>query len=251
MITFLLLFATMMQTAASPAALKGTVTRGSTTEPVAHARILIVASDSANVRPTLTSTDERGGFVVRSLPPAAYRIIADHEGFVRTSAVVTVIESKTTTIDVAMTASGVITGRVTDAHGEPVARAFVRATNGKQTYDAPTNDLGEYRIFDLPPGAYVVSGAPYPAPRIQGSVLIRPTPPSPYSPGEGQAMLFLTRMLQAGDYIDPMALTREVYLPVFYPGTTEEASAAPVDVAPGATVAGIDLTVVRGPAPAQ
>jgi hypothetical protein len=64
-------------------------------------------------------------------------------------------------------------------------------------------------------------------------------------------MLFLTRMLQAGDYIDPMALTREVYLPVFYPGTTEEASAAPVDVAPGATVAGIDVTVVRGPAPAQ
>ena len=46
-------------------------------------------------------------------------------------------------------------------------------------------------------------------------------------------MLFLSRMLQAGDYVDPMALTREVYLPVFYPGTTDAASAAPVDVAPG------------------
>ena len=33
----------------------------------------------------------------------------------------------------------------------PVSRAFVRATGGKQTYEGQTNDLGEYRIFDLRP----------------------------------------------------------------------------------------------------
>jgi hypothetical protein len=251
MTAVLVLIAALLQNGAPAASLEGVATRRGAAEPVAHARILIVASDTATVRPTLTSTDEHGHFVVRQLPPGAYRIIADHDGFLRTAVPVTVADSKTTTVNLVMTATGVISGRVTDAQGTPVARAFVRATNGKQTYDAPTNDLGEYRIFDLPPGAYVVSGAPYLPPRIQGSMLIRPTPPSPYSPGEGQAMLFLTRMLQAGDYIDPMALTREIYLPVFYPGTTEEASAAPVDVAPGATVAGIDLTVVRGRAPSQ
>jgi hypothetical protein len=79
-------------------------------------------------------------------------------------------------------------------------------------------------------------------------MLIRPSPPSPYARGEGQAMLPLLRMVQAGDYIDPMALTREVYLPVYYPGTTDATRAAALDLAAGSTLTGIDLTVVRAPA---
>jgi hypothetical protein len=248
MTALLLLTMAMMQATAQPAALEGTVTRGATTEPVAHARVLITSSDDTNVRGALTSSDEHGRFVIRDLPPGAYRIIVDRDGFLRAMTPITVAEGRTATAGIALTPTGVISGRVTDAHGTAIARVFVRATSGQQTYEAETNDLGEYRIFDLPPASYVVSGAPYTPPRIEGTMLIRPGPPSPYSPGEGQAMLFLSRMVQAGDYIDAIALTREIYLPVFYPGTTEKGSAAPVDVAPGATVGGIDLTVVRGPA---
>ena len=62
-------------------------------------------------------------------------------------------------------------------------------------------------------------------------------------------MLSLPRMLQAGDYIDPMALTREVHVPVYYPGATDAAGATTLDLTPGATLSGIDMTVVRAPAP--
>ena len=62
-------------------------------------------------------------------------------------------------------------------------------------------------------------------------------------------MLPLLRMIQAGDFIDPIALTREVYVTVYYPGTTDATRAATLELAPGATLAGIDLIVVRAPAP--
>lgn len=248
MTALLSLLMTMIQAAAPPAALEGTVTWGGSSDPVVHARVLIAPAGSTPVRPTLTSTDEHGHFAVYALPPGPYRLIVDHDGFLRAMTEVIVADAKTATVGLAMTATGVISGRMTDGFGTPVARAFVRATSGQRTFEAQTNDLGEYRIFDLPPGSYVVSGAPYLAPRIQGSMLIRPTPPSPYSPGEGQGMLPLARMVQAGDYIESMALTREVYLPVFYPGTTEQASASPIDVMPGATIVGIDLTIARASA---
>jgi acyl-CoA reductase-like NAD-dependent aldehyde dehydrogenase len=116
----------------------------------------------------------------------------------------TIESAAATTTAIAFTPTGVITGRVADAQGNPVSRAFVRAASGKVSYEGQTNDLGEYRIFDLPPSQYVVNAAPYLAPRIEGTTLIRPSPPSVYAPGEGQAMLFLTRMLQAG--VPPDAL---------------------------------------------
>jgi hypothetical protein len=162
---------------------------------------------------------------------------------------VTLTGRAVTPATIALTPTGVISGRVVDAQGSAVSRAFVRAAGGKQTYEGQTNDLGEYRIFDLPPGKYIVSASLYLAPRIEGTMLIRPSPPSPYSPGEGQAMLPLLRMLQAGDYIDPMALAREVHVPVYYPGATDAAGATTLDLTPGATLSGIDMTVVRAPAP--
>jgi len=175
-------------------------------------------------------------------------VVVERDGYVRAVSVATFESAAGTVMAIALTPTGVIAGRVVDAQGNPVSRVFVRAVSGKVTYEAQTDDLGEYRIFDLPPGQYVVNAAPYLAPRIEGTMLIRPTPPSPYAPGEGQAMLFLTRMLQAGDYIDPIALTREGYVPVYYPGTTDAAGATALDLKAGATISGIDMTVVRAPA---
>lgn len=51
----------------------------------------------------------------------------------------------------------------------------------------------------------------------------------------------LARMLEVGDFIHPMALRREVYSRIYYAGTTDEAEATPVDLAPGAVLTGIDL----------
>lgn len=228
---------------------QGVVTRDGSSDPVANARILVTSADGVDTPATLARTDRDGRFVVPGLRVGRYRIIVERDGYVRAVSITTIESAAATTAAIALTPTGVITGRVADAQGYPVSRAFVRAVSGKVSYEGQTNDLGEYRIFDLPPGQYVMNAAPYLAPRIQGTTLIRPSPPSPYAPGEGQAMLPLMRMLQAGDYIDPIALAREVYVPVYYPGTTDAAGATALDLKAGATISGVDMIVVRAPAP--
>lgn len=246
----LLLIALLAQstTVAETSAVEGSVVRVGSSEPVPRARVLVTSAET--VRPTgvLTHTDEGGRFIVSGLSPGRYQVAVDRDGYVRAIATVTLTAAARRSAQVELTPTGVITGRVVDANGTPVSRAFVTATTGDLTFQNQTDDLGEYRIFDLPPGRYVVSAAPYLAPRIEGAILIRPTPPGPYSPGEGQAMLSLSRMLQQGDYVDPLALTRERYVPAYYPGTTDATAATPLKLGPGATLTGIDVTVIRGPA---
>ena len=236
------------QAAVQGRGLQGVVTRDGSSEPVPGARILVTPADGASTPATLGRTDRDGRFVVPGLPAGRYRIVVERDGYLRAVSVASVESAAGTATAIALTPTGVIAGRVADAQGYPVSRVFVRAVSGKVSYEGQTNDLGEYRIFDLPPGQYVVNAAPYRPPRIEGTTLIRPSPPSPYAPGEGQAMLPLMRMLQAGDYIDPIALTREVYVPVYFPGTTDAAAATALDLKAGATLSGIDMTVVRAPA---
>lgn len=237
------------QAAGDVRSLQGVVTRDGSSDPVAGARILVTSADGISTPATLARTDRDGRFVVPGLPVGRYRIVVERDGYVRAVSIATIDSAAATMTAIGLTPTGVITGRVADAQGNPVSRAFVRAASGKVSYEGQTNDLGEYRIFDLPPGHYVVNAAPYLAPRIEATMLIRPTPPSPYAPGEGQAMLPLMRMLQAGDYIDPIALAREVYVPVYYPGTTDAAGATALDLKAGATISGVDMIVVRAPAP--
>ena len=73
-------------------------------------------------------------------------------------------------------------------------------------------------------------------------MIVVPTRPSPYSPGEGRGMSSLAQALNAGNYIPFMALRRESHATVFYPGTTDAAAAAPIDVPAGVVVGGINFT---------
>jgi len=103
----------------------------------------------------------------------------------------------------------VIVGRVVDEDREPVAYAQVqtmryRYNQGKKQL-APygggsTNDLGEYRIFGLPPGRYYISAT-----------------------HRGAMMMMMDGMSQdrsANQQPD------EDYTPAYYPGTTDPATAA-------------------------
>src|SRR6185369_8054343 len=76
-------------------------------------------------------------------------------------------------IDIGLVRGGVITGRVTDASGQPLIQEGVRLTaldesgkklRGNMTYvNLPygfmmtTDDRGVYRLFGVPPGRYIVS----------------------------------------------------------------------------------------------
>jgi hypothetical protein len=74
-------------------------------------------------------------------------------------------DQKLENIDVALPRAGVIAGRVTDSFGEPAARVQVSAfllppgAEPRQVGGTATDDLGQYRLFGLAPGDYVVMAA--------------------------------------------------------------------------------------------
>ena len=64
---------------------------------------------------------------------------------------------------IAMQRGAAISGRVLDQHGQPMSRAAVQAAalaDATVAGTSVTDDRGEYRIWGLPPGRYLVTAAP-------------------------------------------------------------------------------------------
>ncbi len=108
----------------------------------------------------------------------------------------------------------VITGRVADEDGDPVANAFVTAVarryvRGRVLYSRSggvrTDDLGNYRMYALPAGRYYVSATK------------------------------ASRRFRAG------ATGDVIYSTKFYPGTTDPTTATALEAKPGDTESGIDI----------
>jgi carboxypeptidase family protein len=108
--------------------------------------------------------------------------------------------------------TGVISGKIVDTDGDPLRGVGVTATaipaektrrTGGAMHDGATNDLGEYRIADLPPGKYIVQASP---PQNEGPL------PNP----------------------NEKAATKErlVYITTYFPGTLDERQAAAINLHP-------------------
>lgn len=239
---------------AQGSSVQGVAIRMGTTDPIPGARVMLAKVGGRLGDTRVATADERGRFVFGAVGAGIYRLMAQHEAFVRPDGRTMTIGAGQSIRDliVTMTPTGVITGRVVDAYGDPASDVYVRATLNDSTFEATTNDLGEYRLYGLPPGAYVVSAAPYLAPRIEKemrlgnappmAMIITPTRPSPFSPGEGQGMIPLAGTLKAGSFIPFMALRGESHSTVYFPGTTDRAAAGTVDVPAGAVIGAINFT---------
>ena len=128
-------------------------------------------------------TDDEGRYTFTRLPAGNYTIFANpgpHRGayqpasyggaaaaiLTRGKSILLAEGQKVEGIDVALPRTSAISGRVTDAAGEPASRVQVQAlmqrAGGEQsvTGSASTNDLGEFRIFHLLPGDYVLMASP-------------------------------------------------------------------------------------------
>ncbi len=238
---------------AQGSSLQGVAVRQGTTEPIPRARLLLTKIDGSISDSRTVSTDAAGRFAFRGLAAGSYRLVAQHDAFVRADArIVTIAEGQAGDVLVPMVPTGAITGHVVDEYGEPVADVYVRAALKDATFETTTNDLGEYRLFGLPPGAYIVSAAPYLAPRIEmemklgntppTAMIVVPTPPDPNAPGAGQGLIFLAGVLKSGDFIPFMALRGESHATVYHPGTTDRAAAGPIEVSAGAVIGAINFT---------
>ncbi len=222
-----------------PGSLEGAVLSAATGEPVKKANLVLMRADpAAGMRmPLLASSDSGGQFGFRDVPPGNYRLTVERAGFVRMaygarssmrSGTILSIRpgQKVTGIAFKLTPQAVITGRVMDEDGEPVMNVSVQALRyaflqGKRRLmpagNSMTNDLGEYRLFSLPPGKYLLS-ATYRA--MYGMGAVSRAGSSPNEPEEG-------------------------YTPTYYPGTNDPASAAPVEATAGNALRGVDIRLLK------
>src|SRR5262245_10633956 len=116
-----------------------------------------------------TFTDAGGAFTFRNLAAGQYTISVTRDGFIpqedrqrglTTSGLTVTVASGQTLKDIVlpMIPGPVISGKVFDPHGEPLAAALVRAyrrlytpygTDLKIVKKGMTNDMGEFRLFGL------------------------------------------------------------------------------------------------------
>jgi hypothetical protein len=118
----------------------------------------------------------------------------------------------------------VISGRVTDESSEPLARVQVYtvfyppgSTRGQRTgFGAQTDDLGQFRLYGLAPGDYLVAAEAR-----------ENTYAGPNAPQEVEA-------------------ERIGFLTTYYPGTTDEAAASRVRTRAGSETPGIEIRLGEG-----
>lgn len=213
--------------------IRGRVLIKDSMQPARRATVRLTSSSLRE--PRAITTDLEGRFDFTLLPPGRYSVAASKAGYLGLAAGQTKSSMVPQTIQVAdrqevdgvalyIFRGGAVEGQVVDEFGEPLANASVTVLQsmfrqGRRRLvaagqRAQTNDLGEYRVFALTPGLYVVSAS---------------VPPGlPETENASQTL---------GE--DPSGMA-----PVFFPGTTELAEATLVTVSAGQTVSSINLAML-------
>jgi hypothetical protein len=240
-----------------PAEIVGTVmTDGDDPQPVRRAAI---QASSPGAPPRTVYTDANGQFVLRNLPFGRYTLEATKPGFVRSAygarrhdrpgTPITITNAERAhTVEWRMPRGAVITGRVVDefgqpAHGTRVSVQQVRMVNGERTLVSvpmvstilgeTVDDRGEYRLFGLPAGDYVVSA-------------------TPRSIGTGDIRQMTDAELQAAQQALQQPSDAQAELPppttlgfsqIYFPGVLSSVDATPVTVAAGEVRNGVDFSV--------
>ena len=131
---------------------------GADGKPVKNAAVSATAMGLRNQQSRATTTNEDGAFRVVNLKAGAYRLRASLPGFVTaTEGLRNVFSGESVTLS--LVKGGVITGKVTDANGEPIPGMLVKLIGTQTTQSSVskrTDDRGIYRIFGIPAGNYVV-----------------------------------------------------------------------------------------------
>jgi hypothetical protein len=212
------------------AVLRGRIVAAGSDLPVRKARVTLASDSEAPIDPTYC--DAAGRFEFTGLPPGRYTVSAWKSGYVPTRFgarttwdphVSITLAAGATVDDVELTLAkgAAVAGRVTDELGEPVADVAVTVgrvvvgSGGRMQFQSvaspvTTDDLGEYRIGDLPAGTFIVN-----------------------------AMGWRSNRGPAADRMLPPPLPR----PTYYPQVASIAQARPITLRTGEDANGIDVTL--------
>ena len=222
--------------------IRGRVVSADTGVPVRRAQVRISGNDIGS-RTSLT--DGEGRYEFRDLPAGRFSLSAQKPGYMTVSYGQTrpfesgkAIELADAQVmdkaEISMPRGSVISGRIVDEFGEPLADASVSAmrsvwSNGKRRLqqtgrNAQTNDLGQYRLFGLAPGEYYVSAT--------------------FRGGE-MAMVEMAMAAATSAGAGPSGSSpNNGYAPTYFPGTTNGADAQRIALAVGQEAQGTDFALL-------
>jgi protocatechuate 3,4-dioxygenase beta subunit len=230
----------------------------------------IVSSDSggpvrrAQVRATgpeiaakTAMTDAEGRYEFKDLPAGRYNLTVSKAGYVQVSfgqlrpfesgkpielADAQVLDRA----DISMPRGSVIAGRILDEFGDPVADSVVSAmrsswSNGRRRLQATgrtaqTNDLGQYRIYGLPPGDYYVSATLRSGGAEMAAIEMAMAASAAAGAGAGSA-----GWVGGGPSGSSPA---SGYAPTYFPGTTSGSDAQKLTIAVGQEAQGTDFALL-------
>ena len=238
--------------------ISGRVVDGQTGQALPRAQVVAAARDTGGRRHA-AQTDQSGRYELSNLSPGRFTVTVSKPGYVTLSygqrrprqpstPVRVAAGEHLENLDLALPAGSVITGQVVDENGAALPLATVRVLRyvyrqGQQQLFPVgadrTDDRGQYRVFGLEPGAYLVSAAvPRPRPNLAGGRLGASGPGGgrPFDPaGAGLARAGLGDGVQNSGPVG--------YAPSYYPGVTNLSEASRVTAGLSAEVGGVDFAV--------
>ena len=202
----------------------GRVVAADTNRPVSRAAVRLVrANERADLQ--ATTTDDEGRFTLEGVPAGSYSVFASKPGTFAETAfgqsspdaparLISIKAGDIVQIEIELLRGAIVSGRIFDQTGEPFALAAVTLapTEGTPSMPRPvlfdrsltaiTNDRGEYRLFGVRAGEYLLSAH---APRLPA---------------------------------DPRQ-----FASIYYPGVSDVAAAARIQLSPGQEISGADFTL--------
>jgi hypothetical protein len=170
----------LAQNPAAPAvnSIEGTVLNDRTGLPLPRAHVVLLPAQTG-LSAVAVDADEKGAFAIRDFAPGRYSLGASRDGYLTTSVcwLGAVRMQQTFSVGAKEVVSGltfrlrpfaVMAGRITFEDGEAAMNIRVEAYREYRNHlrhgyalaaSGMTNDRGEYRLFGLQPGSYIVAAA--------------------------------------------------------------------------------------------
>lgn len=206
-----------------PGSIEGTVTDAVTHAPIRRAFVPVARATSPGAyRYFVGATDDAGKFTIAGVDPGQYTVQdVEAQGYMYERPgrmpIAVAEDQQVTGLKIELTPLGVIAGKVLDEDGEPLRGVRIQAIGiwywrGTRRWvpdsSASTDDRGQFRLIDLPPGRYFVRAW---------------LPPSPTLPNTHRTIPELG------------------YAPTFFPNAGDPAEATASVVTAGSETSGVDI----------